>query len=288
MAETKKSVLITGCSIGGIGFSLAKEFHAKGYRVFATSRRLEPMEQLNAMGIETLILNVTDIAAIRKVKEEISAKTGGTLDILINNAGIGSYSSVMDEDMSDVRSCYETNVFAPMSMVQEFLPLLMACGKTRPACIANNASIAGIVPVPFGSTYNSTKAALLHWSDTLAIEVAPFNIRVVNLLTGAVKSNILQPYTFPVNSPYTPFQELHRSRIIEQDKTGMDTDKFASVVVAELVKSNPPAWLWKGKESTFVWLVSTFLPRSWVSGMLWRMFGFPKFAADWKNGKKRD
>jgi 1-acylglycerone phosphate reductase len=73
--------------------------------------------------------------------------------------------------MEVVRALYELNVFAPMCMVQEFLPLLIASGK---GCVVNNGSVAGIMPIPFTVAYNSSKAALHSFGDTLRIELAPF------------------------------------------------------------------------------------------------------------------
>jgi len=84
-----KTVLITGCSEGGIGHSLALEWHSKGHRVFATARRLEAMSSLSSVGIECLAMDVTDIVSLQSAKEEVEKKTGGTLDVLVNNAGQG-------------------------------------------------------------------------------------------------------------------------------------------------------------------------------------------------------
>jgi 1-acylglycerone phosphate reductase len=88
---SRKSVLITGCSKGGIGHSLALEWHSRGYRVFATARRLEVMSDLQEVGIECLKMDVTDTTSLKKIKEEVEQKTGGTLDVLINNAGLGIF-----------------------------------------------------------------------------------------------------------------------------------------------------------------------------------------------------
>lgn len=85
-----KTVLITGCSEGGIGHSLALEWHKRGYKVFATARKLESMKQLDAAGIECVVIDVTDTASLKKAKEIVGTKTGGTLDFLINNAGQGA------------------------------------------------------------------------------------------------------------------------------------------------------------------------------------------------------
>jgi 1-acylglycerone phosphate reductase len=107
MATTKQTVLITGCSPGGIGHSLAKEFHSKGktsyhmsssngfvavliasigLRVFATARKTASIDDLEALGIETFSLEVTVPESIETLKNDINRLTGGKLDILVNNA----------------------------------------------------------------------------------------------------------------------------------------------------------------------------------------------------------
>jgi 1-acylglycerone phosphate reductase len=78
--------------------------------------------------------------------------------------------AVSDVEISDVRRLFETNVFAPIAMVQEFLPLLIA----SKGVVVNNGSIMGVLPIPLASTYNSTKAALHAFGNTLRIELAPF------------------------------------------------------------------------------------------------------------------
>jgi 1-acylglycerone phosphate reductase len=84
-----RSVLITGCSAGGIGDALAQSFNRYGLRVFATARDLSKVEHLKKMGIETIQLDVVDPASVEKAAESVLATTGGTLDILVNNAGGG-------------------------------------------------------------------------------------------------------------------------------------------------------------------------------------------------------
>jgi NAD(P)-dependent dehydrogenase (short-subunit alcohol dehydrogenase family) len=86
---TTKTVLITGSSEGGIGDALAKEFHKKGLRVFATARNLIKVQHLKDLGLEILPLDVTDDESIKQVVQSVKALTGGTLDILVNNSGGG-------------------------------------------------------------------------------------------------------------------------------------------------------------------------------------------------------
>lgn len=110
MSSSTKTVLITGCSAGGIGHALAREFHSQGtwtarvyiilcknlrgslynfhqgLRVFATSRTMESMADLASTGIETMVFDVTDLTSVRQVRDRIAMLTGGKLDILVNNA----------------------------------------------------------------------------------------------------------------------------------------------------------------------------------------------------------
>jgi 1-acylglycerone phosphate reductase len=85
----QKSVLITGTSEGGIGDALARNFHQKGLRVFATARNLAKVQHLKELGLEILLLDVTDDASIKQAVDSVKAATGGTLDILVNNSGRG-------------------------------------------------------------------------------------------------------------------------------------------------------------------------------------------------------
>lgn len=87
----QKSVLITGCSVGGIGDALAQSFHRRGLRVFATARNLSKIQHLKDMGMEAVELDVTDTGSLKKAVDHVSALTGGTLNILVNNAGGGKY-----------------------------------------------------------------------------------------------------------------------------------------------------------------------------------------------------
>jgi NAD(P)-dependent dehydrogenase (short-subunit alcohol dehydrogenase family) len=86
---SRRSVLITGCSGGGIGDALAQEFHRKGLRVFATARNVTKIEHLKNLGLETLHLDVVDETSIKQAVASVRDLTGGTLDILVNNSGYG-------------------------------------------------------------------------------------------------------------------------------------------------------------------------------------------------------
>lgn len=83
------SALITGCTAGGIGDAIAREFHRRGMKVFATARDLDKVEHLRAMGCEVLEMDVTVESSIEAAVARVTKATGGTLDFLVNNAGRG-------------------------------------------------------------------------------------------------------------------------------------------------------------------------------------------------------
>jgi 1-acylglycerone phosphate reductase len=91
----QKTVLITGCSAGGIGEALAKEFHKKRLRVFATARNLAKVEELKALGLDIIQLDVVNDESIKQAVETVKAATGGMLDFLVNNSGGGRQSGIV-------------------------------------------------------------------------------------------------------------------------------------------------------------------------------------------------
>lgn len=86
----QRTVLVTGCSAGGVGDALAQEYHRQGLRVIATARNLDKIQHLKAMGLEIIRLDVEDAASIRDAVFEVQKLIGSTLDMLVNNAGIGA------------------------------------------------------------------------------------------------------------------------------------------------------------------------------------------------------
>jgi NAD(P)-dependent dehydrogenase (short-subunit alcohol dehydrogenase family) len=89
MTATQKSVLITGCSAGGIGSALAELFHRRGWLVFATARELSKVQNLKLLGCEIILLDVTIDETISAAVKVVESRADGKLDMLINNAGFG-------------------------------------------------------------------------------------------------------------------------------------------------------------------------------------------------------
>ncbi|KAG0135283.1 hypothetical protein HOY82DRAFT_601053 [Tuber indicum] len=276
MADTRKTVLITGAGVAGIGGSLAKEFHLRGYRVFATARDLTTVQELSEKySIETLYLDVTSTESVRAAAEEISRRAGGKLDVLVNNAGLGVVTPATDLLIETVvKSMFEINVFGVMRMVQEFSGLLIAAEGT----IVNIGSVAAVMPYVFGSAYNATKGALHSYSDTLRVEMKPFNVKVM-IVTGGVKTNLARHgTTLRPGSIYTPILDFFHKRVTDSQDGAMDRDAYARSVVAQVMKPDwrKPAWFWEGNKAKVVWFIRTFLWSTAFDFRMMRVFGLFK------------
>lgn len=285
MSDSKRTVLITGCSEGGLGAGLALAFHKQGLRVFATARDPSKMVGLKSLNIETVTLDVLSDSSIESCVTEISNLTGGTLDILINNAGGGYNMPVADVDIGKAKQLFELNVWSYLSITQTFLPLLLSSSKsTGSALIVNNTSISSIAPTPHSSVYHASKAAAAMFSDHERIELAPFGIKVIDLKTGCVKSNFhsnrSDDSTLPADSIYAPVrEETERAMRAEHFSARQDLTEWADQVVGDLLKKNPPARVWRGTEALTTWLEATFAPTvTWFDAAYGRMVGLDLLA----------
>jgi 1-acylglycerone phosphate reductase len=127
----EKTVVVTGCSSGGLGAAMAKAYHARGFRVFATLRsRARAGSLVDLHGMEILELEVTSEESIRQCAETVEKLTGGSLDILVNNAGISTIMPLLDTLVDDAKKMYDSNVWAVLAMTQAFAPMLIKAKGT--------------------------------------------------------------------------------------------------------------------------------------------------------------
>ncbi len=147
---SKKTVLVTGCSAGGLGFALAVAFRDEGYFVYATARDPAKVGSLAGKAdIEVLALDVTSAESIAACLAQVRRKTGGRLDVLANNAGTAAFSPLVHASIVEAKQLYEVNVWGALAVAQAFAPLLVATGGT----MLNISSMAGAVPLAWQGTY---------------------------------------------------------------------------------------------------------------------------------------
>jgi len=179
----KKVVLVTGAS-SGIGKATAQLLSQNGYLVYGVARRLEPMQELSAYGVKLLTMDITNEKSVMGVVNEIIDKEG-RIDILVNNAGYGSYGALEDVSIEEAKYQFEVNIFGLAKLSQLVLPHMR---KQNSGKIINISSMGGMFGEPHGAWYHATKFALEGLSDSLRMELKQFNINVVLIQPGAIKS----------------------------------------------------------------------------------------------------
>ncbi|KAL0943246.1 short chain dehydrogenase/reductase [Colletotrichum truncatum] len=273
----QKTVLVTGCSPGGIGHELCQEFRKQGLHVIATARREDVIAELVAEGFDALKLDVTSEESIAACRKQVQNITGGRLDILVNNAGQIHISPATDLSIPDVRATFETNVFGVMAMIKAFVDQLIAAQ----GLIINISSCAAVAPYTFASSYCASKGAIMSYSRTLRQELRPFGVRVMVSVAGTVKSTIAekpQPRLAP-GSLYERMGDLYTRYIhLSQEDGAADTGLFAKELVVNALKPEGglfgrPDWLWCGGMSRKVWWVLKLFGEWAVDWRTWQMFG---------------
>ncbi len=175
-AINKKAVwLITGCS-SGFGRELARQVLERGYRTVVTARKPDEVSEVAALG-ESLVLPL-DVTKQYQIDAaiEMAEKKFGSVDVLVNNAGIGYFGAVEESDEEQVRRMFEINVFGLSRMIHAVLPGMR---KRRNGFIVNLSSIGGLCGFPSLGYYNATKFAVEGLSEALWQEVEPLGIRVM-------------------------------------------------------------------------------------------------------------
>jgi len=180
---TKKVYLITGAS-SGFGLVTAKKLIAHGHTVYGAARRVERMAELKDLGGHVVSLDVTDNENVKSVVAQIIA-TEGRIDGLCNNAGYGSYGSIENISMDEIKYQYEVNIFGVARMIKAVLPHMR---KNKSGRVVNIASLVSHVSLPMIGWYASTKHALKAMSDSLRMEVKHIGIEVVLVDPGVVNT----------------------------------------------------------------------------------------------------
>ena len=198
-----KSVIITG-SNKGIGLETALAFGRAGYKVFATMRNQERGEVLKQkIDEESLPISISEMdvdsdESVKRAIEEI-LKANGSIDVLVNNAGVEHHGSIEELELSQFKSIMETNYFGTIRCIKEVISHMR---KNLNGCIINVSSVAGrISGSPLGP-YTASKFAVEALSEVLAGEVKPFNVRVAIVEPGIIDTQMARGIAVGGNSIY--------------------------------------------------------------------------------------
>lgn len=180
----KKVALVTGAS-SGIGKSTAEELCKNGFIVYTAARRLDRMKDIEKDGIIPVSLDLTDDESIKTCVEYIIT-CESRIDVLVNNAGYGSYGAVEDVPMEEARRQFDVNVFGMARLIQLTVPYMR---KNNFGKIVNVSSMGGKIWTKFGGWYHATKFAVEGLSDCLRMELKPFGIDVIVVEPGGIKTD---------------------------------------------------------------------------------------------------
>lgn len=238
---TSSVALVTGAS-SGIGEATALRLASLGYTVYAAARRVDRMAGLLDHGVRVLPLDVTDEESMTACVATILDETG-RIDVLVNNAGYGSFGALEDVPLEEARKQFDVNIFGLARMIQLVLPTMRAQAS---GTIVNISSIGGKVYEPLGSWYHSTKFAVEGLSDSLRLELKQFGIDVVIIEPGAIRTewnSISRESLMEVSGKgaYGVLAEHVRGVLEHADAPGRGSEPFmVAEVIAKAVRARRP------------------------------------------------
>jgi NAD(P)-dependent dehydrogenase (short-subunit alcohol dehydrogenase family) len=205
------TALVTGAS-RGIGRAVALELARRGFEVVATMRRPEmakSLEQEAATGRLRVRIERLDL------DDPSSFRPPSGLRVLVNNAGIEeAYLPVEATPIEQWRRIFETNLFGLVEVTRRAIPEL----RTRGGVICNVTSSSLIVPTPFYAAYRASKAAVAALGETLRVELAPFGIRLLEVLPGPIDTDMLSGSDRPLEASSYPEYRAMAERSYENRK----------------------------------------------------------------------
>ncbi|KAI0965160.1 oxidoreductase [Xylaria arbuscula] len=256
-----KTVLITGCSAGGIGAAIVSALARQSHHVFATARHVDriPEELANHANVTVLPLDISSPESLAAAVEAV-ATSGKQLDVLVNNAGGGYSMPILDIDIDKAKQVYETNVWGSVRMIQSFAPLIIQ-SKGR---IVNMSTCGAVVNTPWISAYLSSKAALTNLSETLRLELAPFGVSVVTVMPGVIGSHFHDnepQFKLPEGSRYSAIENIIAGWASGKSKPGgCTTEQFADMVVQDIVGDGKGGMAWRGPHASSIKVLAHWLP----------------------------
>ncbi|KAL9091251.1 MAG: hypothetical protein Q9159_001546 [Coniocarpon cinnabarinum] len=197
-----------------------------------------------------------------------------------------------DSDVKQVEKMFAVNVFGPMRMVHHLHKYIVRARGT----IVNTGSIGGVCPFVYGAAYNASKAALHHWGNTLRIEMKPFGVRVVNIISGEISTNILKQdfnralpsgekvdrnvytvgFLMRPDSVFKPIEDQFKAHVTRTPPGRTSPAVYAASVVGEVTKPSPTAWFWTGNHAFLMRVIDAVMPKTFFDWWFTSMFGLGK------------
>jgi NAD(P)-dependent dehydrogenase (short-subunit alcohol dehydrogenase family) len=277
------SVFITGAA-RGIGLCLAETLAKHGWSVYAGYHTEDQRSQVEASqhNLIPIPCDVSNSNSVLAATDEITEKlSGGSLDLLINNAGITSaYGALEVIDIERFQYLFDVNLWGALRTTQALLPLLKRSSKPR---IINICSSSVYVTVPLGAAYPVSKTALKSLTAHLRLEMMPFGIEVTSLDPGGIKTELTEFSQAEIDRLWEAFpdklREDYRKHFIAPGEALADgfsfmaTEDFCAQVYKKIICSRrlKPDYVIGKNVALLPWL-SRLLPRSWHERLFIKVF----------------
>lgn len=231
----EKVALITGAS-SGIGKACAEVLVKSGIKVYGTSRKAKFPPDLNSNPI-LVQMDVNDDESVNRAVSYILEKEG-KIDILVNNAGFGIAGPVEETPLEAAKNQFETNFFGVHRVIKAVLPQMR---ERKDGLIVNISSIGGIIPLPFQPFYSASKFAVEGLTEALRMELIPFNIKVVLIEPGDLKTEFTDRRVkfIKEGSEYMPYFE-RTIKVVEHDERNGGSPEEVAKVLKKIIKSRNP------------------------------------------------
>jgi len=269
----EKNILITGCS-SGIGLCAANTLKARGYRVIATARKEHDLQNLRALGMDAIRLELADSMSVKTAAQEALAHCEGKLYGLVNNAAYGMPGAVEDLSRKAIREQFEVNLFGTMELTNLIIPAMRAAGGGRIVMIS---SILGLVSIKYQGAYNASKHAMEGLTDTLRMELAGSGIEVSLVEPGPIRSRIRQNALAPFRNNVDVEKSVHKKRYEKMERaiaegkeapfTGDPEDVVAKIIHA-LESSRPKIRYRVGFAAHLLAILNRLLPHRAMNRIL--------------------
>lgn len=204
-----KIVLITGGS-SGIGKITGIYLQSLGYTVYGSSRN---PDKVTDSSFPLVAIDVRNTDSIHQAVEGIIKKEG-RIDVLVNNAGVGITGPLEEIPLEEMQNNFHINVFGPVEMMKAVLPYMR---KQKSGLIINITSIAGYMGLPFRGVYSASKGALELLTESIRMEVKPFNIQVTNVAPGDFATDIASRRYHAAVLKNSPYKEVYGQQLATID-----------------------------------------------------------------------
>ncbi|MCQ9155951.1 oxidoreductase [Acidomonas methanolica] len=246
-----KTWFITGIS-GGLGYALTEAVLSAGGRVVGTSRQRTAASDLQerfGAGLRVIALDLTDEDAVREAVRAAEAETG-TLDVVVNNAGYGLTGAIEETSLQQVRDIFEVNVLGPLAVIQAALPAMRA---RRSGHIVNITSVSGLAAWAGTGIYGATKFAMECIGRTLALEVEPLGVKVINVAPGGLRTGFAGNALEESRDHIADYAETaHQARMILTGHRGEEPNDpvlAARAIMKAVEARDPPRCLLLGEDA---------------------------------------